>query len=329
MRGWLGDPAARGDRRGGDADRQTLRPARRLLAGRDLGDRRRGGDQPAGSEPARRDAPRPQPRRRPHPGRRRRRRRSNRNRNPNRRRRRRTGRPGIDAATGTVDRPERADAGTGRRPGRNRAGSRADEPAPEEEAPAEEAEPAPPPKPEAGPDQTRLPRLAGQLRLRGRLRQGDAADALPERDAASQGPLLTNYSVLSEAITPNGIAAISGQPPNKATEADCPDFNAFPSSSTLNKKPGVISGDGCVYPVETFTLADQLEIGQLHLARLHGRDGQTRPPANPDNCVYPGAERRRRTGTRRLLGAAQPVHPLPLAARPRRLRDRTTCRSPN
>ncbi|HEY2053000.1 MAG TPA: alkaline phosphatase family protein [Solirubrobacterales bacterium] len=165
----------------------------------------------------------------------------------------------------------------------------APEPEPEEEAPAEEPEETAPSKPEAGRIKhvflislvssgyqaafgsgtaSQMPYLSGTLR--------------------PKGLLLTNYSVLTEAIAPNGIAALSGQPPNKATEAECPEFTSFPPTSSLNKKTGVISGEGCVYPVEVFTLGDQLEVGGFTWRAY--MEGMADPATGaPANCVYPGA----------------------------------------
>jgi phosphatidylinositol-3-phosphatase len=103
-----------------------------------------------------------------------------------------------------------------------------------------------------------------------------------------KGRLLANYSVLSEPITPNGIATISGQPPNKATEEECPKYNAFPSSSK-SSPIGVVSGEGCIYGIETHTLADQLELGQFTW-RAYMEGMQSPTTGEPENCVYPGAE---------------------------------------
>jgi phosphatidylinositol-3-phosphatase len=103
-----------------------------------------------------------------------------------------------------------------------------------------------------------------------------------------KGLLLTNYSVLSEAVTPNGIAAISGQPPNKLTKADCPTYAAFPSTSKTSST-GVVSGEGCVYPVESNTLAGELAVsGFTWRAYMEGMKSPT--TGEPENCVYPGAE---------------------------------------
>jgi hypothetical protein len=87
-----------------------------------------------------------------------------------------------------------------------------------------------------------------------------------------KGLLLTNYSVLSEAITPNGIATIGGQPPNKATEAECPKFEGE-----------------CLYSAETSTISTQLEIaGFTWRAYMEGMVDPT--TGEPKNCVYPAGE---------------------------------------
>ena len=149
-------------------------------------------------------------------------------------------------------------------------------PAPPEAAPQPEPEtPAPPTEPElpeAGPVKhvflislaspgydaafgtvSQMPYLSGTLR--------------------PQGVLLTNYSLLSEAALPNGIAALSGQKPTTASGADCPDY------------------EKCVFPVETLTLADQL--GSARFSWRAYLEGMTDPATGqPGNCVHPepGAE---------------------------------------
>jgi hypothetical protein len=82
-----------------------------------------------------------------------------------------------------------------------------------------------------------------------------------------QGVLLTNYSLLGEAALPNGLAAIAGQKPTAASEADCPVY------------------EKCLLPVETLTLADQLGTGRFTWhAYLEGMADATGKPAN---CVHP------------------------------------------
>jgi Phosphoesterase family len=157
-------------------------------------------------------------------------------------------------------------------------------PAPEPEAPLPTPAPEPEaePEPEPGPIQhvflislaspgyeaafgptSQMPYLSGTLR--------------------PQGVLLTDYSLLDPAALPNGIAAVSGQPPNAATRADCPTYDELSGAGVDSR--GAVSGDGCVYPVETLTLADQLVGARL---RWHGyMEGMTDAAGKPDSCVRP------------------------------------------
>jgi len=102
-----------------------------------------------------------------------------------------------------------------------------------------------------------------------------------------QGELLSGYTLLGSAGLPNAIAAVSGQPPNASTQANCSTYSEF-SGATLNKK-GVVSGSGCVYPVEALTLADRLALGRFSWhAYMEGMVDPT--TGKPDNCVRPEAE---------------------------------------
>jgi len=98
-----------------------------------------------------------------------------------------------------------------------------------------------------------------------------------------QGELLSNYTLLDDGALPNGIAAISGQPPNPATAGGCPGYEAF--SSVKANSSGVLAGTGCVYPVETLTLADQLTSGQLTWRAY--AEGMVDAAGKPANCVSP------------------------------------------
>ncbi len=86
-----------------------------------------------------------------------------------------------------------------------------------------------------------------------------------------QGDLLTNFKLLDDAALPNSVAAISGQPPNEQTKADCPTYT-----------------EKCVYPVETLTVADQVYGIQFKWkAYLEGMADATGASAN---CVHPEPE---------------------------------------
>jgi Phosphoesterase family len=96
-----------------------------------------------------------------------------------------------------------------------------------------------------------------------------------------EGRLLTNYSAVGPGELPSYIALISGQPPNADTEAGCATYADFPSSAKPDTKTGVVPGDGCVYPVEALTLADQLTgKGLTWKAYI---DGMTAACQHPDS----------------------------------------------
>ena len=101
-----------------------------------------------------------------------------------------------------------------------------------------------------------------------------------------QGELLSGYSLLGDAGAPNEIAAVSGQPPNASTQANCSTYSEFPANAPASKQ-GVVSGSGCVYPVETLTLADQLSSGGFQWrAYMEGMSGAT---GKPENCAHPAS----------------------------------------
>lgn len=102
-----------------------------------------------------------------------------------------------------------------------------------------------------------------------------------------QAQLLSGYSLIDEAGLANDIAAISGQPPNSSTQANCSTYAEFASGAALDAK-GIVSGSGCAYPVETLTIADQLASARF---RWHAyMEGMVDETGKPDNCVYPDPE---------------------------------------
>jgi phosphatidylinositol-3-phosphatase len=167
----------------------------------------------------------------------------------------------------------------------------APEPAPEPEpaeAPEEEPAPTPPPKPEAG--RIKHVFLISLVSSGYQSAFGTTGSTMPYLNGTlrPKGLLLSNYSVLSEATTPNGIATISGQPPNAATKTDCPTLTEFPSTATTNTA-GILSGEGCVWPVATNTLAGQLSVAEFTWkAYMEGMVDPT--TGEPANCVYQGPE---------------------------------------
>lgn len=99
-----------------------------------------------------------------------------------------------------------------------------------------------------------------------------------------KGELLSGYSLLDAATMPNGIAAVSGQPPNASTKANCSTYAEFPPSAKVASN-GVVSGAGCVYPVETLTIADQLASGRFSWRGY--MEGMVDEAGKQANCVHP------------------------------------------
>ncbi|HEX6687850.1 MAG TPA: alkaline phosphatase family protein [Solirubrobacterales bacterium] len=102
-----------------------------------------------------------------------------------------------------------------------------------------------------------------------------------------KGELLSGYTLLDAAALPNGIAAVSGQPPNASTQADCSTYTEFPPSAKVDSE-GAVSGAGCVYPVETLTIADQLAAGRFSWRAYV--EGMVDESGKAANCVHPDAD---------------------------------------
>jgi len=107
------------------------------------------------------------------------------------------------------------------------------------------------------------------------------AKTLPEK-----GELLSNYYAVTTGDLANEIALISGQGPNPATAANCPEYKEF-TTSTLSAT-GQAEGEGCIYPGETETLPGQLVAAKkTWKAYIGGIDkGQA---GEPTACRHPGA----------------------------------------
>jgi phosphatidylinositol-3-phosphatase len=102
-----------------------------------------------------------------------------------------------------------------------------------------------------------------------------------------KGELLSGYTLLDTATLPNGIASVSGQPPNASTKANCSPYTEFPPSAKVGAN-GVVSGAGCVYPVETLTISDQLASGRFSWRGY--MEGMVDETGKPANCVHPDAD---------------------------------------
>jgi phosphatidylinositol-3-phosphatase len=76
----------------------------------------------------------------------------------------------------------------------------------------------------------------------------------------AQGQLLKQYYAIGHESLDNYITMVSGQPPNPITQSDCQFFQEFVGTV---RDDGVAVGQGCVYPPEVKTIADQLEAKGL------------------------------------------------------------------
>jgi len=76
-----------------------------------------------------------------------------------------------------------------------------------------------------------------------------------------KGELLSNYYAVTQGDLANEIALVSGQGPNPATAANCPERKDV-TPGTLDAATGQAQGEGCVYPAEVQSLPDLLEAGR-------------------------------------------------------------------
>ena len=74
----------------------------------------------------------------------------------------------------------------------------------------------------------------------------------------SQGELLSNYYSIGHNSLVNYIALISGQAPNATAQTDCQVYQDFAPSPAVLDSNGQAIGQGCVFPSNVLTLADQL-----------------------------------------------------------------------
>lgn len=120
------------------------------------------------------------------------------------------------------------------------------------------------------------------------------------RTLVPKGALLTHYFGVTSGALANGIALVSGQGPNAATQANCPSF-ADLAPGTLGKDDQA-AGDGCGYSTDVFSVADlvaaQGKSWRAYAGALDATDGA----AAPATCPKPAA------------GAAFPLARMPFLA---------------
>lgn len=101
-----------------------------------------------------------------------------------------------------------------------------------------------------------------------------------------RGAFVPNYYGIAHNSLTNYIALVSGQAANIQTQADCQVYNdVFPGTPTAD---GQYLGSGCVYPVGTLTLANQLQdsgyrwkgyMEDMNAAAPKGKEFPCRHPA--------------------------------------------------
>ena len=84
-----------------------------------------------------------------------------------------------------------------------------------------------------------------------------SADPYLAKTLPAKGALLTNYYGTAHESNPNYIAMISGQGPNPQNQGDCQFYDDFAGTGPT-AVDGQDVGDGCVYPQQTQTIANQL-----------------------------------------------------------------------
>jgi hypothetical protein len=129
----------------------------------------------------------------------------------------------------------------------------------------------------------------------------------------AKGELIENYYGTSHASTGNYLAQISGQAPNSVTNSDCitstTDLSGEfvevkPGTLDANQKkyPGLVDGEGCVYPSGVRTIADQLDAAfpanpgtpsaswrayAEDMGNTPSRDGGSTDPLGGTDCAHP------------------------------------------
>jgi hypothetical protein len=103
-----------------------------------------------------------------------------------------------------------------------------------------------------------------------------------------QGTLLTNYYAIGHVSLDNYIAMVSGQAPNPVTQSDCQIYMDFTPRPAPLDGDGQAVGDGCVYPRNVLTFADQLR--KKHVSwRGYMEDMGNELSREPSRCGEPSA----------------------------------------
>jgi hypothetical protein len=99
-----------------------------------------------------------------------------------------------------------------------------------------------------------------------------------------QGAVVRNYYGIGHFSLDNYIALISGQAPNAATGQDCTQFTEFVATGVT--PDGQAIGNGCVYPPNVATVADQLQAKGLSW-KAYMQDMGNDPARESASCAHP------------------------------------------
>ena len=102
-------------------------------------------------------------------------------------------------------------------------------------------------------------------------------------DLTAKGALLTQFFGIAHVSQGNYIAQISGQAPNPSTQSDCGTYTEFVPTGVGGD--GQVLGDGCVYPADVKTIADQLTTAGLTW-KAYGED-MAASATEPKTCRHP------------------------------------------
>ena len=101
----------------------------------------------------------------------------------------------------------------------------------------------------------------------------------------SQGAFVPEYYGIGHNSLDNYLAMVSGQAPTSATQGDCPVFtDVLPATPAPD---GQVVGQGCVYPAQVQTVADQLEARGLTWKGYMEDMGNDPVRDNGTTCAHP------------------------------------------
>ena len=105
-----------------------------------------------------------------------------------------------------------------------------------------------------------------------------------------RGAFVPNYYGIAHNSLTNYVALVSGQSPNIQTQADCQVYNDFaPGTPTSD---GQYIGTGCVYPVGTLTLANQLQDNGYRWKGYMEDENAAAPKGKQFPCRHPAIGQR-------------------------------------